>query len=437
MSQVTYDTDVAIIGAGSAGLAALAEVQKTTDRVTLIEAGPLGTMCARTGCMPSKALLEWTRDPAGPAHQSPFARTRELRDYFVAAAVRQTEARATHLVREKATFISPHQLRIGGRTLSARAIIIATGSTPIFPEAWRTLGDRVLTTDTFFEQPAPPKSCAVIGTGPIGLELGQALRRLGVEVTVYGRDRLVAGLSDQAVSEAAIGLFERDLKLQFGAAVGPDNIDPACERILLCVGRRPNVADLGLENLGVALGPDGVPEFDPVTRRVGQTSIFIAGDVAGDRPIQHEAVYQGRTAGFHATRGGPNPYAPYPRFHVAFTRPNIAVVGETGACVDDARVVTGHVDYADQGRARVMGAAGGLLRVYADRADGRLRGAEMVCPAGEHLAHLLVLAITHRMTVDDVLKMPFYHPTLEEGLRTALVRLRNKIKSGEKDGLSP
>ena len=426
--------DVVIIGAGSAGLGALAEVKKVTARLLLVESGPLGTMCARTGCMPSKALIEWARDPRGPENQSPLVRVRELRDYFVAAAATATERDAPHLVRARAEILGPDRVRVDDRTVSTRAIIVATGTRPRVPPEWVAWGPRAMTTETFFEQERLPDSCAVIGTGPVGLELGQAMARLGTRTSIFGRGPELGGLTDPLVQESARRLLGRDLDLYLGPAARPTGEGRVSagettvdvEQVLLSVGRVTNVEGLGLERLGVPLDDRGVPGFDPVTRRVGDLPVFLAGDLAGDRSVMHEAVFQGRTAGFHAVNRGPSPFKRYPEFLIAFTRPNIALVGERFGDLDANSIAIGQVDFANQGRARLMGEPGGLLRLYADAATGKIRGAEMICPAGEHLAHLLAFAIARGLTAAEMLELPFYHPTLEEGVRTALVQIQKQ-----------
>jgi dihydrolipoamide dehydrogenase len=161
--------------------------------------------------------------------------------------------------------------------------------------------------------------------------------------------------------------------------------------------------------------------------------VFIAGDANDDLPLLHEAADEGTIAGQNAARF-PN-VAPGLRrspLAITFTSPQMAVVGSTFASLakDGAlppEVVVGEISFEDQGRSRVMLENKGLSHVYADRASGRLLGAELVGPRVEHLAHLLAWAHQLALTIPQMLAMPFYHPVVEEGLRTALRDAASKL----------
>ena len=187
MAKATH-VDVAIIGAGSAGLSALEEVRKVTNEYVVIDDGPLGTTCARVGCMPSKALIQLANDyhrcfdtPArgvgcGDDHRlnipETLAYVRNLRDRFTEGIVRSTKRLGSHLVRGRARFVGPHELRVGTKEYFAKRVILAAGSRPVVPEEWQGLGSRVVTTDTLFELEDLPPRIGVIGFGSVGLELG-------------------------------------------------------------------------------------------------------------------------------------------------------------------------------------------------------------------------------------------------------------------------
>ena len=172
----------------------------------------------------------------------------------------------------------------------------------------------------------------------------------------------------------------------------------------------------------------GVPRFDPATLRCGDSHVFIAGDVDADQPLLHVAAEEGRIAGENAAR------FPDIRVHrrsvplaIAFTEPQTAVLGQTPATLAAGSFAVGQVDFANQGRSRVIDRAEGLARLYGDRASGRLLGAQLIGPAAEHLAHLLAWTVQQGLTVDEVLALPFYHPVVEEGLRTALRELQQAL----------
>lgn len=455
--------DVAIIGAGSAGLSARREVAKETQNYVVIDDGPLGTTCARVGCMPSKVLIQVANDfhrrkkfdqvgirgGAGVSldDAAVMRHVRKLRDRFVRGVMSGIEAwRDTNLIRGRARFVSPNQLEIstadGEESIQAKRIILGTGSTPIMPGAWRSVSHRLFDSNGIFELESLPKSVAVIGLGVIGLELGQALARLGVQVRGFTLDKRLGGLSDPAIQDYAFAamsdefpitlagvdsLTERDGKLWVAA----DGAEFPFDKALLAMGRRPNVRNLGLEEIGVPMDARGIPVFDGGTFRIEGTPIYIAGDVNAQRPILHEASDEGRIAGFNSVRDTDQCFRRRTLLAITFSDPNIAVVGQTydELEAEGADYVVGEVTYEGQGRAIVKLKERGLMHVYVEQGTGRLLGAELMAPDGEHLAHLLAWAMSAGLTVFDALSLPFYHPVVEEGLRTALRAAARLVKS--------
>ena len=186
-------------------------------------------------------------------------------------------------------------------------------------------------------------------------------------------------------------------------------------------------ASHGASTLGVALNEHGMPELNPHSMQVGDLPVYLAGDANNQHPLLHEAVDEGHMAGINAMADAPKCFQRRTPLAIVFSDPDAAVVGKGFAALqkqakeeDGPPFVTGAVNFARQGRARAGQRNDGRLCVYADQVTGRLLGAELCTPAGEHLAHLLALAIGQEMTVTGLLGMPFYHPVLEEGLRTAL-----------------
>ena len=439
--------DVIIIGAGSAGLAALREVRKATERFVIINDGPYGTTCARVGCMPSKALIEAANAYHARHKHAAFGirgseslsvdvpavlrRVRDLRDRFVGGTLKATDELGERSIAGRAVLLGPDRIRVGERELRAKRIILAPGSRPVVPEAWRALGDRIQTTDSLFELENLPPRMAVIGLGAIGIEMAQAISRLGVEVAAFGRSPSLAGLSDEKVNAALRERLDRELAIHVGAdvelhAAGEEvlvrggSVEVRVDQVLVAIGRRPNLDGIGLESLGVPLDSRGMPAFDRTTGRIGELPVFIAGDANGHAALLHEAADEGYIAGINATAASPTCFRRRTPIGIVFADPGVAFVGQRLTELDAARIVVGEVSFAKQGRARTAERNYGLLRLYADSKDGRLLGCEMAVPAAEHFAHLLALAIDQRLSVAALLGMPFYHPVLEEGLRTAL-----------------
>ena len=456
--------DVAILGAGSAGLSARREVEIRGKRYVMIERGPHGTTCARVGCMPSKLLIAaadamhhvgeagrfGVRVPAGVRvdGRAVMQRVREERDRFAGFVVKAVDALPADVaLTGTARFVGPTTLLVDDHTeVTFHAAIVATGSSPWIPSTLEAVRDRVLVNDDVFSWDDLPESVAVVGTGVIGLELGQALHRLGVRTTFFNPFAQLGPMSDPEVVAVTEAVFGNELDLQIGREATFEPADQGATRVrwvdaegvpreqtyaaLVCAaGRRPNVQGLGLEALGVPLDRRGMPEFDPETMQIGGAPVFIAGDVNNDRPLLHEAADEGRIAGVNASLY-PNVLAHRRRagLAVAFTDPQLAVVGARYVDLDPDTIAIGDVSYADQGRARVMGRNAGIVRIYADKRSRTIVGAEMFGPDVEHTAHLLAWMMQLAVPVERILHLPFYHPVVEEGIRTAIRRLAATLR---------
>ncbi len=440
--------DVVVIGAGTAGLAAVREIRKRTERFVLIDDGNWGTTCARDGCMPSKALIE-AADALHRRHAfdafgirgadalradvpAVLARVRALRDRFVAGVRKISDGLGERAITGRARIVAPDCVEVDGRRLHTRRIVVATGSVPIVPAPWRALGDRVLTTDTLFEQEDLPARVAVLGMGAIGTEIAQAMSRLGVVVTAFGADEQVAGVHDPVVSATLLDALRQEFAVHVGApAVVSEGADGTLrvsngrqevqvDAVLAALGRRPAVDGLGLDTLGVPLDEHGLPPVDPTTMRVDGLPVFIAGDANAQMPLQHEAADEGHIAGLIAAGAVARRFRRRVALSIVFCDPEVAVVGQRFSQLRSDDVLVGEYRFERQGRARIAQRNHGVVRLYAARGIGLLLGAELCVPAGGHLAHLLALAVERTLTVHDLLRMPFYHPVLEEGLRSAL-----------------
>ena len=457
--------EVAIIGAGTAGLAAYREVRDHTDSVVLIEGGPHGTTCARVGCMPSKLLIAAAEAAhavaeapvfgvrAGPPRidgKAVMARVRAERDRFVGFVVDSVMSfPAEHRLEGRARFTGDHRLKVGDTVIEADRILIATGSRPAYP-AFLDVGDLLVTSDDVFDWTDLPESAAVFGGGIVGLELGQALHRLDVRMRLFGKGGAVGPLGDPKVRDYAAATFAAEF------AFLPDAEVAAVERrdgkvavtftdadgarrtesfdcLLAATGRRPNVDRLGLESTSLELDERGIPLFDRFTGRCGDSHIFIAGDADDEVPLLHEAADEGKIAGANAGRY-PDVRAQRRRaaLGIVFCDPQIATAGRSyrelqADAVDHA---IGEVSFEDQGRSRVINENRGLLRLYGEHGTGLFLGAEMIGPAAEHIGHLLAWAAQQGLGVDEMLAMPYYHPVVEEGLRTGLRDLNRQLRMG-------
>ncbi|HFA8124239.1 TPA: dihydrolipoyl dehydrogenase [Neisseria gonorrhoeae] len=461
--------DIVVIGGGTAGMGAFRNARLHSDNVYLIENNVFGTTCARVGCMPSKLLIAAAEARHHALHTDPFGvhldkdsivvngeevmrRVKSERDRFVGFVVTDVEEwPADKRIMGSAKFIDEHTVQIDDHIqIAAKSFVIATGSRPVILPQWQSLGDRLIINDDVFSWDTLPKRVAVFGPGVIGLELGQALHRLGVKVEIFGLGRIIGGISDPVVSDEAKAVFGEELKLHLDAKTevkldADGNVEVhweqdgekgvfVAEYMLAAVGRRPNVDNIGLENINIDKDARGVPVADPLTMQTSIPHIFIAGDASNQLPLLHEAADQGKIAGDNAGRY-PNIGSGLRRstIGVVFTSPQIGFVGlkyaQVAAQYQTDEFVIGEVSFKNQGRSRVMLVNKGHMRLYAEKATGRFIGAEIVGPAAEHLAHLLAWAHQMKMTVPQMLDMPFYHPVIEEGLRTALRDADAKLKA--------
>lgn len=378
-------------------------------------------------------------------------RVRDERDRFVDSVVDAVESwPAASRYMGEARFLSDHVIRVGDHTeIEAQRVVIATGSEPMIPDSWNELGNRLLSSDDVFAWDSLPSSVAVVGTGVIGMELSQALARLGVKTHLFGTGNQFGPLSDPAINARVHQALLSELVVsadspvtrvcRSGEGVQIQFEEEGIEKsehfdfLLAATGRRPALSRLNLENTGITLDSFGIPSFDDTTGQIEDTHLFIAGDVSHAHPLLHEAADDGRIAGENAGRF-PDVRARLRRTPLAivFTDPQIALAGSRYVELHetDSDFAVGEASFDEQGRARIIGKNQGLLHVYGEKGTGRFLGAEMVGPAAEHIGHLLAWSVQHRLTVQQMLDSPFYHPVIEEALRTALRHLNNELQMG-------
>ncbi|MEM9130986.1 MAG: FAD-dependent oxidoreductase [Actinomycetota bacterium] len=425
--------DVAILGGGAAGLAAAREARRRGASATLINRGPLGGDCTFTGCVPSKSVIEAARD--GASFAEAFDRARR-----VVASVAATEnaavlrAEGVEVIDDEGELVGPAELRVGERRVRAKGVVLAMGSRPAVPPVPGLADADPLTSETLWSLESAPSSLAVIGAGPMGCELAQALATLGVSVTLIelgprvlggeepaassvvhdaltkaGVDvRVGTGLTavtpatggarpagvtaDGAVEDAPPGGTGHRLELSDGASI-------TAERILVAAGRRANTDRGGLADAGVALTGRGTIETgDDLSTSLKNT--WAAGDVTGLLDLTHAADHMGRLAATNILR--PVVKARFkgeqmPR--VTFTSPEVASVGLSEAEAAGrwgAKARVAELPLTAHDRALAADATEGYLKLIAGPkwptgtvGGGRLVGATVVAErAGEMIAEL-------------------------------------------------
>ncbi|MGO1857339.1 MAG: dihydrolipoyl dehydrogenase, partial [Psychrobacter sp.] len=469
-SEATRTVSVAVIGAGTAGQNAFRQASKTHDDIVIINDGFWTTTCVQVGCMPSKLLIAAADRAHEANHSADFGiyATAQIDGKKVMQRVHDERSRFASYIKEQVNGW-PEGKKIDGRAhinekglievndelIKADKIIVATGSSTFIPDGWADkLGNTLKTSDTIFELTDLPNSMAVVGAGAIGLELAQAFTRLGVEVTLFNRVKRVAGLKDDAINNKAIDCLTQELTMHLGSQIndlgileGTDStafIDYELDSgqsdqwqgdcVLVATGRRNSIQQLGVENFGVELDEKNRPtDLNKKTGQIGDSNVYIVGDANAHIPLLHVASDEGYSAGNMIGDNKENAYIRPPAipFSIVFCSPQIMNVGRSLPEIQqdpDLEYVIGSVSFDNQGRSRVMGVNCGLLHIYGCKKTDKILGASMVGPDAEYIGHILATAITNDLDIKSMLDTPFYHPTILEGLRTALRDVQHKME---------
>ncbi|TAG26023.1 MAG: dihydrolipoamide dehydrogenase [Rhodobacterales bacterium] len=435
------ETDICVIGAGSGGLSVAAGAVQMGARVVLIEAGEMGGDCLNAGCVPSKALIAAAkaaeaqrRGFRGIAPVAPQVDFGAVKDH-VAAVIAQIapvdsqerfEGLGCTVIRAFARFTGPGEVEAGGTRVRARRFVVATGSRPFVPPIPGVEATPYLTNETIFDLREKPGHLIVIGGGPIGVEMAQAHRRLGCEVTVIegakilGReDPELAMVVVGALRAEGIGLVEGQPVVRLGGTEGAvevtlgDGSQVTGTHLLMAVGRKVALADMGLDAAGVAHTPKGVT----VDARLRSTNrrVYAVGDAAGGLQFTHVAGWHAGIVIRQAVLGLPAKADPRAVPRATFTEPELAHVGLTE---DEARKAHGEklivirADLHHNDRAIAEGKAKGFAKVMIVK--GRPVGASIVGPQAGELIGLWALALSARLKMSAVAGMIAPYPTLGE-----------------------
>lgn len=430
--------DLIVIGNGSAGDNIARTLGRTGKRVAVVEASHLGGECLNDGCVPSKALIDISKRAA-----------REGMDWdqvaeaigAVQSIVRGTDpdggmaADGIDLYWGEARFEAPTVVRVGNQVLRAPDVVVATGTAPSLPPIPGLADAAPLTNRSVFKLPERPRRLAVIGGGPIGLELGQSFRRLGSEVSVFEALDRILPAEDADVSEEMTRLLQRQgMHINTNAEIKRvDRVDgvvtvttangaQAFDDILVAAGRRPQIP-AGLADLGLRLDRRGFIDINGCGR-TNLPGLWAGGDVTGKFQFTHYAGYQAHHIGRHITEGS---CAPLPDSLVPwaiFTEPEIGHAGVTEEQARrelDVRVAVLRASELDW--FRTTSQTDGFAKVIADGATGRLLGAHFICARGSTLVGEAALAIQHNLTARDVASAIHPYPTASELFRWACATL--------------
>ncbi len=447
----TIQTDICVVGAGAGGLSVAAVAAQMGARVVLVEKGEMGGDCLNSGCVPSKALIAAAekarsiREAANFGVHAEFIRTdwqqvhAHVQDVIASIALNDSQPRFEQLgvtvVRAAGSFEDRRTLRAGDRLIRARYFVLATGSSPFVPPIDGLDQIDYYTNENIFRQSEAIRHLIVIGGGPIGMEMAQAHRRLGAEVTVMEMARLLvkddaemAAVVIERMREEGVTFYEGGRNLRFRKT--KDGIAVYCEtdegkqcahgsHVLIATGRRANVSGLSLEAAGIEYSARGI-NVD-ARLRTSNRRVFAIGDVAGPYQFTHMASYQAGIVIRNMLFRWPAKvdYSAVP--WVTYTDPELAHVGLTEAQAREAGIAVRVLrwEMTENDRARAERRTEGKIKVVVNR-KGRVLGATIV---GVHAGELIqpwILAISRNMKIGAMAGMIAPYPTLgEAGKRVA------------------
>ncbi|WAC19359.1 NAD(P)/FAD-dependent oxidoreductase [Luteolibacter sp. SL250] len=450
--------DLIVIGGGSAGHSAASTAAKLGLRCALVEApGPLGGLCILRGCMPSKTIIETANrmrvireaDRFGitvgtPVLDLPRLRERagvllkDFRDYR-----REEMGTAGYeLLRGTANLTSTHEVELAEskERHQAKAIIIATGSKPEIPEIEGLEGTPYWTSDDMIGLPELPETIAIVGHGAIGMEAAHLFEGLGSSVTVLVRGERILSHFDDDIAEAIeaesidrgitflkkteiFHVEHKDGKFHL-SLTGREKL--VADALLVATGRTPNTIGFGFQKAGIAMDRKRILIDDRCSTSLPH--IFAVGDCASPVPVVHLAVIQGAVAARNAERiirDGhselSHEWSPETAMTGLFTEPQCVEIGMgvKEAAEKRVRILTGRINYNDQGKGMISGSRHGFVKIIAEADSHRIIGAAAAGPEVLETSHVIQLAISRGMTLEEYAAVPHYHPTLVEAWASA------------------
>jgi len=425
--------DLAVIGAGWAGFNAALKAKDSGLKVCLLESGSIGGTCLNRGCIPTKALIASAKiysltkksSSFGIESDNPrfdFTKIQERKNKLVwdLAQGMQSRLKDIDFIKSSAQIVSANEIKIDGKLLSAKFILISTGSRPVELPQLKFDGTRIISSDGALMLASLPRSLLIVGGGVIGCEFASLFSVLGVEVSILEKlPMLLPGEDKEVARKIEVAFKKRGVKVYTNADLSSVDLN-IHEKILVCVGREPNLTGLGLKELGIKMDKGGIAVDDYLNTSL--SNIYAAGDCTGKIMLAHYAAYQGVAAVENITSGNKNkadnPVVPV----CVFCDPEIASVGlsEERAVAAGLPVKLFKFDFRASAMARIIDEAEGFIKIIVNQATEEVIGGCIIGPKATELISILNIAVSLRLKVSQVRSVIFAHPTLSESLRESI-----------------
>ncbi|MFA5224309.1 MAG: dihydrolipoyl dehydrogenase [Candidatus Omnitrophota bacterium] len=425
--------DLAVIGAGWAGFNAALKAKESGLKVCLIECGVIGGTCLNRGCIPTKALIASAKvyslvrksSVFGVESDNPrinFGKIQERKNKLIWDLSQGMLSRlgGIDLIKSSAEIVSEREIKVDTGKLSAKFILVASGSRPAELAQLKFDGVKIISSDQLLSLPSVPKSLLIIGGGVIGCEFASLFSALGSEVSLLEKLPMLLQGEDKEISRKIEVIFKKKgIKVYTGSDLSVVDLN-VYEKVLVCVGREPNISGLGLEKLGIKLDKKGIAVDDYL--RTSVANIYAAGDCTAKIMLAHYAAYQGVSAVENMIvdnkNKSNNPVVPA----CIFCDPEIASVGldEEKAVVAGIPVKVFKFDFRASSMARIIDEVDGFIKVVVNRNSEEVVGGCIIGPRSTELISILAMAVSLHLKISQIRAIIFAHPTLSESLRESI-----------------